>query len=119
MIKLNKKVDLFASLYQDTDFLLPHDDKLESRKIAFIIYLSNLEKKDGGEVLELDLDGHLLILDDLAPITQKLKTIFLTLIFLVMLVLMLQIKLVKKKFILEIVLRYLNPMKAFINMLTR
>ena len=76
-------------------------------------------KKDGGEVLELDLDGHLLILDDLAPITQKLKTIFLTLIFLVMLVLMLQIKLVKKKFILEIVLRYLSPMKAFINMLTR
>ena len=64
-------------------------------------------KKDGEEVLELDLDGHLLILDDLALITQKLKIIFLTHIFLVMLVLMLQIKLVKKKFILEIVLRYL------------
>lgn len=53
-IKLNGKIDLFASLYQDTDFLLPHDDRLSGRKIAFMIYLSDLKKKDGGALLLYD-----------------------------------------------------------------
>ncbi len=44
-------IDIFGSLYQNTDFLLPHDDQLEGRKIAFMIYLSNLEAKDGGKLM--------------------------------------------------------------------
>ena len=44
-------IDLFGSLYQNTDFLLPHDDQLEGRKIAFMIYLSNIEPKDGGKLI--------------------------------------------------------------------
>lgn len=47
-VKLNGKIDLFASIYQDTDFLLPHDDQVPGRKIAFMLYLNDLEEKDGG-----------------------------------------------------------------------
>ncbi len=48
------KIDCNGSLYQDTDFLLPHDDQLEGRKIAFIYYLTTLYDKDGGELSLLD-----------------------------------------------------------------
>ena len=39
-------IDLHATLY--TDHLLCHDDQLDKRRIAFMIYLSDLDKKDGG-----------------------------------------------------------------------
>ena len=48
---LTGKVDVNGSLYENTDYLLPHDDRLESRKIAFIYYLSSLSKKEGGALL--------------------------------------------------------------------
>lgn len=44
------KVDMAGSLYQDTDFLLCHDDRLEGRKIAYIYYLSTLDEKEGGSL---------------------------------------------------------------------
>ena len=47
-IKLKGKIDLFGSIYQDTDFLLPHDDQIPGRKIAFMLYLNDLEENDGG-----------------------------------------------------------------------
>lgn len=47
-IKLNGRIDLFGSIYQDADFLLPHDDQIPGRKIAFMLYLNDLEEKDGG-----------------------------------------------------------------------
>lgn len=47
-LKLNGKIDLFGSMYQDTDFLLPHDDQIAGRKIAFMLYLNDLEEQDGG-----------------------------------------------------------------------
>ncbi len=43
-----KSFDISASLYEDTDFLLCHDDQLENRKIAFFLYLNTLQKNDGG-----------------------------------------------------------------------
>lgn len=43
-------IDLHATLYEDTDYLLCHDDKLEGRAIAFIVYLSDLEENDGGSL---------------------------------------------------------------------
>lgn len=50
-LKLKRGViDLHGTLYQDTDFLLCHDDQLEGRKIAFLFYLSNLTEKDGGSL---------------------------------------------------------------------
>jgi Rps23 Pro-64 3,4-dihydroxylase Tpa1-like proline 4-hydroxylase len=47
-LKLNGRIDLFGSIYQDTDHLLPHDDQLAGRKIAFMLYLNDLEERDGG-----------------------------------------------------------------------
>ena len=41
-------IDLSGSLYEDTDYLLCHDDLLENRKVAFFYYLSNLEQEEGG-----------------------------------------------------------------------
>ena len=46
--KTKGQVDAFGSLYSDTDYLLPHDDRLESRKVAFILYFSTLSRKNGG-----------------------------------------------------------------------
>lgn len=41
-------IDMSGTLYEDTDYLLCHDDQLESRKIAYFLYLSDLDKNDGG-----------------------------------------------------------------------
>ena len=41
-------LDVFGSLYEKTGYLLCHDDRVEDRKIAFILYLSTLAEKDGG-----------------------------------------------------------------------
>ncbi len=43
-----KVIDMSGTLYEDTDYLLCHDDQLEGRKIAYFLYLSDLEKNDGG-----------------------------------------------------------------------
>ncbi len=43
-----RKIDLAGSLYTSTHHLLPHDDHLEKRKVAFMLYLTTLEKKEGG-----------------------------------------------------------------------
>ena len=45
---LKPGIECFATIYQDTNYLLPHDDRVEKRKIAYMIYLSNLDRKDGG-----------------------------------------------------------------------
>ena len=47
-------VDISASLYEKTDYLLCHDDQLEGRKIAFILYLSkSFAAADGGALVFL------------------------------------------------------------------
>lgn len=44
-------LDISGSLYEKTGYLLCHDDRVEDRKIAFILYLSeNFSKKDGGSL---------------------------------------------------------------------
>jgi len=47
--KLNS-IDMSGFIYRDTDYLLPHDDRLEGRKIAYIINFSDLSAKDGGKL---------------------------------------------------------------------
>lgn len=50
--------DVFGSLYTSTDYLLCHDDQLEKRKLAFILYLSSLPEKQGGALaLRADVRG--------------------------------------------------------------
>ena len=43
-----------ASRYEDTDFLLCHDDQLEKRALAFILYLTTLQKDQGGALCFYD-----------------------------------------------------------------
>lgn len=47
--KLNS-IDMSGFIYDDTDYLLPHDDRLEGRKIAYIVQLSTLKASDGGRL---------------------------------------------------------------------
>ena len=53
-IKLSGKIDLFGSIYRDTDYLLPHDDQVPGRKIAFMLYLNDLDEQDGGALALYD-----------------------------------------------------------------
>ncbi len=44
-----KRADMSGFIYSSTDHLLPHDDRLEDRKIAYVVNLSqDFKKKDGG-----------------------------------------------------------------------
>ena len=45
---LTGELDIQGTNYTDTDFLLCHDDQLETRKIAFIYYLTDLDESEGG-----------------------------------------------------------------------
>jgi Rps23 Pro-64 3,4-dihydroxylase Tpa1-like proline 4-hydroxylase len=43
------RADMSGFIYSSTDHLLPHDDRLEGRKIAYVVNLSQgFTKKDGG-----------------------------------------------------------------------
>ncbi len=49
--KLKQSIDMSGFIYNATDYLLPHDDQLEERKIAYVLNLSSeFSKKDGGEL---------------------------------------------------------------------
>ena len=43
-------IDMAGTLYNDSDFLLCHDDQLEGRQIAYFFYLSTMKKDDGGKL---------------------------------------------------------------------
>ncbi len=47
-IPLGEQVDAQGSIYADSNYLLCHDDQLEGRAVAFILYLS--EVSSGGEL---------------------------------------------------------------------
>ena len=50
--KLQGTLDMSASLYESTDFLLPHDDEIEGRKITYLLYLSKeFTEKNGSRFL--------------------------------------------------------------------
>jgi Rps23 Pro-64 3,4-dihydroxylase Tpa1-like proline 4-hydroxylase len=48
--KYGSNVDVHGTLYQDTDYLLPHDDQLEGRRLAYLIYLTDVPTENGGEL---------------------------------------------------------------------
>ena len=41
-------IDMSASAYEQTHHLLPHDDQVEGRKIAYSFYLTSLHEENGG-----------------------------------------------------------------------
>ncbi len=47
----HSEITLFGSRYEDTSYLLPHDDQLEGRQIAFLYYLSDMNENNGGELV--------------------------------------------------------------------
>lgn len=58
-IPLNKDIDLFCAQYRYTDHLLCHDDELEGRRIAFIMYfVKDWSLKDGGTLDLFDRDSN-------------------------------------------------------------
>jgi len=48
------EIDMHGSLYEDTDHLLCHDDQLEDRVIAYLLYLSDVDEADGGALTLYD-----------------------------------------------------------------
>lgn len=46
-------IDMSGFIYGDTDYLLPHDDRLEGRKIAYVVNLSENFKEENGGALAL------------------------------------------------------------------
>jgi Rps23 Pro-64 3,4-dihydroxylase Tpa1-like proline 4-hydroxylase len=58
-IAFTSRVDLSSSKYEYTDVLLCHDDELDTRRIAFVLYLSPSWNKEDGGLLDLfDTDEH-------------------------------------------------------------
>ena len=71
-IKL-KWTSMTGFIYSDTDYLLPHDDRLQGRKVAYIANFSkNFTKEDGGA---LQLFKGKKIVKELTP-TYNTLTIF-------------------------------------------
>lgn len=71
-----KSIDISASLYQNTDYLLPHDDQLEGRKIAFMLYLSTLKESDGGKLILYKTKGSIPREEEKAIIPEQNTFVF-------------------------------------------
>lgn len=50
-------VELHSLKLLDTNYLLCHDDEVENRKIAFILYLTTTSKEEGGKLEFFDVDS--------------------------------------------------------------
>lgn len=49
--KISQSIDASGFIYGSTDYLLPHDDVIEGRKLAYILYLSSgFSSRDGGSL---------------------------------------------------------------------
>ena len=58
-IELNQEIDLFCAKYRYTDHLLCHEDELEGRRIAFIMYIvKDYSEKDGFKLDIFDWDAN-------------------------------------------------------------
>jgi len=57
--KLTGKIDMQSHVMTQGDYLLFHDDELEGRSIAYIVYLTNLSQKDGGTLRLYDIKSPL------------------------------------------------------------
>jgi Rps23 Pro-64 3,4-dihydroxylase Tpa1-like proline 4-hydroxylase len=59
-IELGGKIDVFGARYSQGDFLLCHDDELEGRRVAYILYLvpGDWGAADGGALDLFGVDAH-------------------------------------------------------------
>uniref|UniRef100_UPI00358FD91D prolyl 3-hydroxylase OGFOD1 isoform X2 n=1 Tax=Myxine glutinosa TaxID=7769 RepID=UPI00358FD91D len=59
-VTLETTVDMFCSKYEHTDVLLCHDDELEGRRVAYILYMvPPWTREDGGQLQLFNVDAHL------------------------------------------------------------
>ncbi|KAM0686222.1 Prolyl 3-hydroxylase ogfod1, partial [Conglomerata obtusa] len=69
LINVNTRIDTFASYYTCGDYLLPHDDSVDTRRLAFCYYLEDFSSGelvlyDGScenEVKRIPVKGNLLV----------------------------------------------------------
>ena len=57
--KLSKKIDMQSHVMIQGNYLLFHDDVVESRNTAYIVYLTSLNPKDGGALRLYDIKSPL------------------------------------------------------------
>lgn len=57
-IKNINYTDAASLIFPDTGYLLPHDDQLGTRKIAYILNLSQFTEKDGGQLEFFETDSN-------------------------------------------------------------
>ena len=50
--------DAASLIFPNTGYLLPHDDRLATRKIAYILNLSDFKDKDGGQLEFFETDSN-------------------------------------------------------------
>lgn len=56
--KLKNEADMHSLLFKKTGYLLPHDDYLDNRKIAYVLYLNQtLLPKEGGALEFFNVDS--------------------------------------------------------------
>ena len=64
------KIDMSAYVYGQGDFLLPHDDQVENRVIAYSLHLTpDLEEEDGGslDLFKADKKGKSQLVEKIIP----------------------------------------------------
>jgi len=47
-------VDMAATIYSQGNYLLPHDDTVENRKLAYMLYFEDFDEDEGGELALYD-----------------------------------------------------------------
>lgn len=60
-------IDMHAHNFKQGDYLLFHDDVVENRKVAYIIYLSTLNVKDGGKLQLYDVKNPIKPIKSIIP----------------------------------------------------
>ena len=60
-------IDMHAHNFRQGDYLLFHDDVVEGRKIAYIVYLSSLDVKDGGKLQLYDTKNSIKPIKSIIP----------------------------------------------------
>lgn len=66
------RLDMSGMRFTDTDYLLCHDDRLERRKVAYILYLSDVKQKDGGALLLRSIRKPYRVLAKITPKMNRL-----------------------------------------------
>ena len=65
--KLSGRIGMQSNKYKQGDYLLLHDDVVENRKIAYMVYLSSLNTRDGGRLRLYDIKNSMIPAKSVKP----------------------------------------------------